>query len=59
MTPDTRAGLRRTLLLTALSTGLSLAATAAARAWRRRRETASGWERSTDRVPPRQDPRPS
>lgn len=57
MASDRSADIRQTLALALLSTGLALAATAAARALRRRRSAAEGWARSTDEVPER--PRPT
>ena len=57
MARDRGADIRQTLALTVLSTGLALAATAAARVLRRRRSTAEGWARSTDEAPER--PRPT
>lgn len=59
MERDRASAVRQTVLLTVLSTGLSLAATAAVRAWQRRRSAADGWARSTDDVPPRPGPRRS
>ena len=51
MERDRSSALRRTALLTVLSTALSLAATAAVRAWQRRRSATEAWARSTDDVP--------